>query len=114
MSQAHESARQEASGFRTYLLTAYYLLTEKLSLTATFFGVLLVLLGVTFAPSSKTVSGIPLPTGGTINGVLGGLWPTHGLLSAMVVTWGATIALFGLVVYGVLWGNRLYGQFVRS
>lgn len=114
MSQAYESARKETSGVRTYILTAYYLLTEKFSLSTAVFGVVLMLFGVALAPSSKTVFGIPLPTGAAINGVLGGLWPTHGLLSAMVVTWGATFLLLGLGVYAILWGTRLYGQYVRS
>jgi membrane-bound ClpP family serine protease len=90
MINAMESASQESSGVRMYLLAVYYLMAGNFSLTISFFGVILVALGATVISQY------------------------HDVFAGMFGVWGATLFVFGLVMYTLLWVNKLYAQRVAS
>ena len=90
MLNAMESASQETSGVRMYLLAAYYLMAGNFSLTISFFGVVLVVLGATVISRY------------------------HDIFAGMFGVWGATLFIFGIVAYVLLWANKLYAQRVAS
>lgn len=83
MSQALSKAGRNTSGFRQYVLAAYYLTTGNLSLTAILVGV--------------TVVGF----GGFV------VTQYHEVLGPMIAIFGATIVLVGGIAYAVLWVNRI-------
>lgn len=90
MIKAMESASQESSGVRMYLLAVYYLMAGNVSLTISFFGVILAVLGATVV----------------------GLY--HDIFAGMFGVWGATLFIFGLMMYTLLWANKLYAQRTAS
>jgi membrane-bound ClpP family serine protease len=90
MIKAMESASQETSGVRVYLLAAYYLMAGNFSLTVSFFGVIVIVLGATVISQY------------------------HAVYAGMFGVWGASMFVFGLVMYTLLWANKLYMQRVAS
>jgi polyferredoxin len=90
MIKAMESASQETSGVRVYLLAAYYLMAGNFSLTVSFSGVIVVVLGATVISQY------------------------HSIFAGMFGVWGASMVVFGLMMYTLLWANKLYMQRVAS
>lgn len=85
-----ESARQESSGIHMYLLTAYFLIARKFSLSVVLFGVILIILGATV------------------------IRQYHEVFAGMFGVWGVTMIVLGLLAYVLLWANKRYMERVAS
>lgn len=98
MRKAIETASQEASGWRMYVLAAYYLLFGNFALTVALLGVLMVGFGrlLQWIGASQDFGGnVPVMAG--IFGI-----------------WGVTLVLFGIVGYGIFWANAKYAEITAS
>lgn len=97
MTVAMETARREASGWKVYVLGAYYLVTGNVSLSLAGFGVL------------EIVAGIAL------DGYLGpGYEGNMAIIAGYLGIWGVTFVIIGLGAYGALWANKAYGRAVHG
>lgn len=98
MRRAIETANEEASGWRMYVLTAYYLLFGNFALTVVLFGLLMIGFGrfLQWVASTQGFGGnVPIMAG--IFGI-----------------WGVTLVVFGIVGYGIFWANAKYAELTAS
>lgn len=84
-----ERAREQSSGFKMYLLAAYYLAAGNISLTTIAMGVVVVILGATVVSQ------------------------VHDVFAGMFGIWGASMVLFGAIAYAALWANRLIARYTE-
>lgn len=97
MSLAMETARRESSGWRMYVLAAYYAATGNVSLLIAGLGGVQILLGIGLTWY--------LPDGYEGN---------MAIMAGFMGIWGITLILLGLGSYGILWANKIYGRAVHG
>jgi len=97
MSTAMETARRESSGWRMYVLAAYYLATGNVSLLIAGIGVFQLLLGLGIDASLEA-----------------GYEGNMAIMAGYLGIWGLTLILLGLGSYGILWANKVYGRAVHG
>lgn len=96
MSLAIETARRETTGWKVYVLAAYYWIASNLALSAVGAGIV----QVAIAFGIDAVYG---PDQGNIS-----------VLAGYLGIWGVSMIIIGLVVYAAFWLNRFYGQRVLN
>ncbi|MCU4741260.1 hypothetical protein OB955_06195 [Halobacteria archaeon AArc-m2/3/4] len=99
MVNAIETAREEASGWRMYVLAAYYLLFGNFSITVIALGIVMIGAGASLEPIVDTLN-IDSPNAAIMAGIAG--------------IWGVSLILLGVLGYGILWANAKYAQVTAS
>lgn len=90
MVKSLERARTDTTGWKVYLLAAYYFLANNVSVVAVLLGVAMWLFGGTL------LRGQPVDV------------IEHHVFAGMFGVWGASIALLGVLAYVILLGNKLF------
>lgn len=114
MTVAMDVARREASGWKVYVLGAYYLVATNVSLSVAGFGLFQILLaiglnvyfvGTGTADPMVEFLGIPLTGSGEGNRMV---------FSGFLGIWGTSLFIGGMGIYLTFWLNKLYGQAVSD
>jgi uncharacterized membrane protein len=82
MNRQIKRSREESSGWKTYPLAGYYLISSNLLLTLAILGSVLLAIGAFFLPS----------------------W--NEILAGMFGVWGASLVAIGLGSFSLFWLNR--------
>ncbi|WP_207586564.1 hypothetical protein [Halomontanus rarus] len=99
MVHAIETASEEASGWRMYVLAAYYLLFGNFSITVIGFGVVMIGAGASLEPVVEALN---------INS------PNAAIMAGIAGIWGVSLILLGVLGYGVLWANAKYARITAA
>lgn len=99
MVHAIETASEEASGWRMYVLATYYLLFGNFSITVIGFGLVMIGVGASLEPLVEALN---------INS------PNAAIMAGIAGIWGASLILLGVLGYGLLWANAKYARITAA